>query len=98
MISTSSHTHHHPSCRLSSFLALTLIVQSRPSFWVVAVVEVKCIYSTLVQARREKSTADYPPSSIPSFLLGHFLLPGNLPFLESLSLSRDIDHHHRQKH
>ena len=63
---------HHLSCRLSSLLALPLDVQSRPSFWVVAVVEVKRIYSTLIPNRRERFAADYPSSSIPYFLVRSF--------------------------
>ena len=58
--------------------------------------KVKCIYSTPIQTRRERSAANYSPSSIPyfplgQFSLGNFLLPGNLPLLKSFSLSRDIE-------
>ena len=45
---------------------------------------------TLIPTRRERFAADYPPSYIHYFQLSHFLLPGNLLFLETFSLSRDI--------
>ena len=63
---------HHLSCRLSSLFAVPLVAQSRPSFWVFAVVEVKCIYSTLIPTRRERFAADYPSSYISYFLVRSF--------------------------